>query len=425
MAELSAEDRREPGRAAAPSARRSGGPRRWLPWLIAVLVLAVLLVVLFRALQPKKKPEAPHASPVGVAKAVTGDMAVRLEGLGTVTPTSTVTVQTQISGQILKVGFKEGDVVRKGQLLVQIDPRPYEVLLQQYQGALAHDQGLLDQARSDLARYLQEDRVNSIAKQTVSDQEFLVKQDEGTVIEDKAEINTEKLNLTYCHITAPATGRVGLRLVDPGNYVQAGSATGLVVLTTLQPITVVFTLPEDQASGVMAAAGGGKGLVVEALDRSDNQTIATGRLLAVDNTVDTTTGTVKLRAEFDNADLKLFPNEFVNARLDLETLRNVTKIPVRALQYGAPGTFVYVVEKGAAQVRKVKTGVTEGESVEVTSGVQPGEEVVVDGTDLLRPGAKVRVTSGASKHQPKPNNGPGAAPGQQPQNAPAATGGAG
>jgi multidrug efflux system membrane fusion protein len=347
-------------------------------------------------------------------------MQVELVGLGTVTPTATITVQTQISGQLLSVDYKEGQIVHKGERLAQIDPRPYEVTLAQAQGALVHDSGLLAQAQSDLSRYLILDKQDSIAKQTVADQEFLVKQDQGTVMEDKATIASSKLNLLYCRITAPVTGRVGLRLVDPGNYVQTSNSTGLVVVTALQPITVVFVLPESDVGPVMDAERSGSGLTVDALDRTSSKVIASGRLLAVDNTVDTTTGTIKLRASFPNQDLKLFPNEFVNARLQLKTLKNVVQVPVRALQYGAPGAFVYVVgPDDTVSVRVVKTGVTEGEETEVTSGIKAGETVVVDGVDLLKPGAKVKITEGRAGGGPT-NNGPGAPPGEQPQNAPPA-----
>ncbi len=251
--------------------------------------------------------------PVGVAKIGTGDLAIMLTGIGTVTPLATITVQTQINGQLLDVGFKEGQMVEKGDFLAQIDPRPYQVTLEQAQGALAHDTGLLNQAKSDLDRFATLNRQDSIAKQQVTDQQFLVQQDEGLVAEDQASIDSAKLNLTYCRIVSPVTGRVGLRLVDPGNYVQTSSSTGLVVVTQEQPISVIFDLPEDDIPDVQRQMRAAAPLGVAAYDRTDTTQLATGTLMTVDNTVDTTTGTVKLRASFPNVDGTLFPNQFVNA----------------------------------------------------------------------------------------------------------------
>ncbi len=391
--------------------------RRAAAVLVAVLIAAFLAVYF---LLPSKQPKTPAQSfPVGVAKIGTGDMHVELSGLGTVTPTSTITVQTQINGQLTAVGYNEGQIVQKGQFLAQIDPRPYEVALTQAQGALAHDTGLLNQAKSDLARYTALDRANAIARQIVTDQEFLVQQDAGTVMEDQASVNNARLNLAYCHIVSPVAGRAGLRLVDPGNYVQTSSSTGLVVLTVLQPITVIFVLPEDDIHAVAAQMQNGAKLAVTIYDRNNERQIAQGVLTTVDNTVDTTTGTVKLRATFPNADLALFPNEFVNARLLLQTLTHVTEVPVRAVQNGAPGTFVYEVTRDrTAHVRVIKTGVSEGDNTQVLSGLKPGDTVVIDGVGLLRDGAKVRIVpprSGPSTLET--NNGPGAPPGKQPKNA--------
>jgi multidrug efflux system membrane fusion protein len=356
--------------------------------------------------------------PVGVSRIATGDMPVQLMGLGTVTPMATVTVQTQINGQLTAVGYKEGQIVQKGQFLAQIDPRPYQIALTQAQGALAHDTGLLNQAKSDLARYLALDKANAIAKQIVTDQEFLVQQDTGTVLEDQAAVNNAKLNIAYCHIVAPVTGRAGLRLVDPGNYVQTASATGLVVLTELQPITVIFVLPEDQIQSVTEQMQTGAQLAVTAYDRNEEKAIAQGVLTTVDNTVDTTTGTVKLRATFPNTNLALFPNEFVNAQVVLQTLKNVPEVPVRAVQTGAPGTFVYLVTpQHTAHVQVIKSGVTVGDVTQVISGLKPGDTVVTDGAGLLREGAKVRVIPNGNAGPVQVNNGPGAPPGAQPQNA--------
>ena len=405
-----------------------GGPRwsvtavpgpPWLRWVVGVALVVLLAWLVWRFLWPHPQPKhVVPALPVAVAEIATGDMQVVLQGLGTVTPVATITVQSQISGQLVGVGFKEGQVVRKGQFLDQIDDRPYRAALAQAEGALTHDLGLLNQAQSDLARYLVLDRQNSIAKQTVTDQQFLVAQDQGTVMEDRANIQTARLNIAYCHIVSPVTGRVGLRLVDAGNYVSSGAATGLVVVTQLQPITMIFVLPENDIPEVSAQLSGGASLAVEAYDQSNEKLIAPGALTTLDNTVDTTTGTVKLRAIFPNADFALFPNEFVNARMVLRTLANVLEVPVRAVQYGAPGSFVYVLQPNqTVSVRVIKTGVTEGDMMQVLSGLSPGDKVVVDGVSLLRQGAKVRVTPEQAVPSAGVNPGPGAPPGEQPQNA--------
>lgn len=393
-------------------------PRHWLRWALVALGVLIVIVLIWHFLTGKKAKPATPALPVGVARIATGDMHVRLTGLGTVTPTATVTVQTQINGQLMSVGFKEGQIVQKGQFLAQIDPRPYAVALAQAQGALAHDTGLLEQAKSDLARYLALDRENAISKQVVADQQFLVLQDTGTVMEDRAAVNSAKLNLTYCHIVSPVTGRTGLRLVDPGNYVQTSSSTGLVVLTVLQPITVIFVLPEGDIPALTEQMQSGEPLQVSAYDSGNDKQLGMGTLLTLDNTVDTTTGTVKLRASFPNTDLALFPNEFVNAHLLLKTLSHVTEVPVRAVQTGAPGTFVYLVRPdNTAHVQVIKTGVTDGDMMQVLSGLKAGDTVVIDGVSLLREGAKVRITPDKGAAAVAVNNGPGAPPGQQPQNA--------
>jgi len=409
--------------AVTPSLPQRPAPRRrWLWWLIVLLAALGLTVIGWRLFGPKGGSAYRHgmaepAQPVGVAKVDTGDMRVVLTGLGTVTPLATITVQTQINGQLMSVGFKEGQLVKKGDVLAQIDPRPYEISLQQAEGTLAHDTGLLAQARSDLARYITLSKKNSIAQQTVTDQEFLVQQDQGTVTEDQASVASSRLNLIYCRITSPVTGRVGLRLVDPGNYVQTSSSTGLVVVTQLQPISVIFVLPEDNIPAVAQEMNAGTTLTVGAYDRTNATLIANGTLMTIDNTVDTTTGTVKLRASFANSDNALFPNQFVNARLLLKTLAHVTRVPTAAVQQGAPGTFVYLVKPdGTVGVQVIKTGVTDGDDVEVTSGLKPGDTVVVDGADRLKDGAKVKVAADAAAAAATPDNGPGAPPGEQPGN---------
>jgi len=400
-----------------PRASKRG---RWR-WLIYLMLLALIGFGAWRLLAPKAQNERrtqAEAQPVGAAKVAVGDIDETLSGLGTVTPLATITVQTQINGQLTEVGFKEGQMVHKGDFLAQIDPRPFQAALDQAEGTLIHDQGVLDQAVSDLARFEKLGREDSIAQQQVADQQFLVQQTKGTVKEDQAAVETAKLNLIYCHIVAPVTGRVGLRLVDPGNYVQTASPTGLVVLTEVEPISVVFVLPEDAIPDVWREVRSGKTLTVTAYNRTDNKLIATGALESVDNEIDTTTGTVKLRATFPNADEALFPNQFVNARLLVRKNAGATIAPVAAIQHGAPGTFVFLVKpEGTVAVEKVTTGVAEGDRVQIESGLKAGDVVVVDGADRLRDGSKVRIATDQSNTASNMNNGPGAPPGQQPGNA--------
>lgn len=332
---------------------------------------------------------------VGIAGVGTGDMPVVLQGLGTVTPLATVTVKSQISGYLDAVKFREGQAVRKGDELAQVDPRPYEALLAQYQGTLARDQALLQNSKLDLIRFQRLSQQDSISKQNVDTQGALVKQNEGTVAADQALVDQQKLNITYTHIVAPVEGRVGLRQVDQGNYISAGS-TAIVVVTQLHPISVIFTLPEDDVARVMRRVRAGAKLTVRAYDRGDAHEIAVGGLDTVDNQIDTTTGTVKLRALFDNADEELFPNQFVNAKLTVDTVRGATLVPNAAILQGTPGTYVYLMDgDGKVAVRPIKTGETDGTRTVVVSGLAPGDHVVTDGTDRLKDGAEVRVTEGA------------------------------
>lgn len=339
----------------------------------------------------------------------TGDMPVTLTQLGTVTPLATVTVKTQISGYLVQVAFKEGQMVTKGDFLAQIDPRPYQVALEQAQAQLAKDQALLKNAQLDLQRYNTLVAQNSIAKQTRDTQVSLVAQYEATVKADQAQIDAQKLNLTYCRIISPVTGRVGLRQVDPGNYVQTSDPNGIVVVTQLQPISVIFTLPEDNLPEVMKRVRAGASLPVTAFDRTGSTELATGKLDTVDNQIDTTTGTVKLRAIFDNDQDALFPNQFVNVKLLVNTLHDADIVPNAALQRGAPGTFVYVVKpENTVGVQKVKPGPSDGQRIAILSGLEPGENVVIDGADRLRDGAKITVA-------PAEPGAPAAAPPQDQQ----------
>ena len=349
--------------------------------------------------RPGRTAEAPP-QPVGAETIATGDIRIILNELGTVTPLANVTVKTQINGQLVDVGFQEGQMVKKGDFLAQIDPRPYQVALEQAEATLAKDQAVLYQAQADLARYQLLAKQNSIALQQAENQRFVVSQDQAATQVDQAQIDSAKLNLTYAHITAPVSGRVGLRQVDPGNYVQTSDANGLVVLTQIEPISIIFTVTEDNLPAVMKRLHAGAKLPVEAYDRSNTTLLATGELASVDNQVNTTTGTVNMRANFANAEDALYPNQFVNARLLVDTLHDVVRVPVAAVQQGAPGSYVYVINADSTvSVRPVKLGPTDGSYEQVLSGLNAGERVVTDGTDRLRDGQKVTI--------PPP---PGAAP---------------
>ncbi|MHB8741934.1 MAG: MdtA/MuxA family multidrug efflux RND transporter periplasmic adaptor subunit [Sulfuricaulis sp.] len=332
-----------------------------------------------------------RAVPVMAEPAKSSNLDVYLEGLGSVTPI-TVTVKTRVDGQLMKVFFREGQVVKAGAALAEIDPRPYQVQLNQAEGQMAHDMALLKNAQLDLSRYRKLVAEDSIAKQQLDTQAALVQQYQGSIKMDQSQIENAKLQLIYCHIAAPIGGRVGLRQVDPGNIVQTSDTNGLVIVTQLQPITVVFSIPEDSLTAVMKKLQVGDKLPVDAYDRSGATKLATGTLLTVDNEIDPTTGTVKLKAQFPNTDNNLFPNQFVNVRLLVSVIHNATVIPTAAIQRGTLGTFVYVIKPDrTATVRPIKLGPTQGEYAAVDAGITPGEMVVVDGADKLREGSKVEV----------------------------------
>jgi multidrug efflux system membrane fusion protein len=378
--------------------------RHWIALLVVVVAL-LLLIALFRFIQ-HKQPAAAAGGPgrggqngpvaVSVATATSGDIQLRIPALGTVTPLATVTVRTQISGVMQKILFTEGQAVHQGDSLAQIDARPYEAALQQMKGNLRRDQALLADAKLDLKRYEGLVKEDSIAQQQLDTQRALVDQYDGTIESDEGQVKTASVNLLYTHIISPVTGRVGLRQVDQGNYVTPGDVNGIVVINQLQPITVIFPIPEDNASALMQRLHDGRAMAVEAYDRTNSAKLANGKLLTIDNQIDVTTGTVKLRAQFENADGLLFPNQFVNIQLLQELLHNQIIIPNAAVRRGAPNgvvtTFVYVVNSDrTVKVRPVTLGVVDGERVAVTAGLAAGESVVTEGGDRLRDGAAVQL----------------------------------
>jgi membrane fusion protein, multidrug efflux system len=329
-------------------------------------------------------------SQVVAARATKGSIRVYQTGLGAVTPIYTVTVNSRVTGELMKVPFKEGQLVQKGDLLVEIDPRPFEVQLEQAEGQLIHDEALLKDAKLDLDRYNTLIKQDAIPQQTLDAQVALVTQYEGTIKTDQSQIDNAKLNLIYCHINAPITGRVGLRLVDPGNIVQGTATTGLVVITQIDPISVIFTVGEDQLPPILQKMHSGQGLDVEAWDRELKNKLAEGKLETTDNQIDPTTGTLKLRAVFANPEGKLFPNQFVNARLLVQQKPNVTLLPNNAIQRNSQGTYVWLVNPDqTVAVRPITVGTTEGDQSEITAGLEPGDAVVTVGVDRLEEGGKV------------------------------------
>jgi len=346
--------------------------------------------------------EAPIA--VSVARAVSGDIAVRIPALGTVTPLATVTVKTQVTGQLQTIAFKEGQLVRKGQFLAQIDPRPYQAALDQAQGNLSRDQALLADAKLDLTRYEDLIKQDAVSGQQLDTQRATVAQYEGAVGADKGQVSAASVNLAYTHIVAPVSGRVGLRQVDAGNYVTPGDTNGIVIITQLQPITVIFPVPEDYLPQLEQRLSQGATLPVVAYDKANSKKLATGKLLTLDNEIDPTTGTVKLRAIFDNEDGALFPNQFVNVELLQETERGDLVIPESSVRRGAPNgvvsTFVYLVKPDSTvTVHPVTLGTLDGDRVAVKSGLAEGDTVVTEGGDRLRDGARV-LLPGAQPQQP-------------------------
>ncbi len=384
-----------------------GGRRRWL--IAGGIVAVVAYLILTRAMAGQASPgkaargAAPRAVPVVAAAARIGDLGVYQTGLGTVTPIKTVTVRSRVDGELVSVAYREGQRVRQGDLLAQIDPRPFEVQLHQAEGQLAKDEAALANAKIDLERYkvlIQED---SIPRQQLDTQVATVDQIAAAIKSDQAQIESAKLNLTYSRITAPISGIVGLRLVDPGNIVHATDQNGLLVITQQEPIAVIFTIAADQLQPVLQQRKSGHDLVVEAWDRDLQRKLAVGSLLAIDNQIDQTTGTVRMKAQFPNEDSALYPNQFVNARLLVDTLRQAVLIPTAALQRSPQSTFVYVVKPDSTvEMRPVEPRLTEGDDTAVRKGVSAGEMVVVDGVDKLQPGTLVTPAPTGGTRQRNP-----------------------
>ena len=396
MDKRTVEDRHEAWpQEARPAPPKARGPQRVVGIGLALILVAATGWWIYQrpaTRAPVSRSVSAPAASVDAAALQTGAINITLNGLGTVTSLSTVTIRTQISGYLSRVAFEEGQTVQKGDLLVEIDSRPYEAALEQAQGQLARDQAILAGARVDLARYEKLAAQKAVPQQQYDQQQALVKQDEGQVAADQGQVDTAKVNLAYCHITAPASGRVGLRLVDQGNYVTPNDANGLVVITQIQPISVIFTIPEDSLPQIRKQLRAGAKLAATAYDRSGTTELATGTLTTLDNQLDTTTGTLKLRAQFPNEDEALFPNQFVNIQLLVDVLHDATVMPIAAVQRGAPGTFVYLVSADdTVSVRTIELGPSDGERVAVTAGLSPGDRVVVDGADRLRDGAKVNL----------------------------------
>jgi multidrug efflux system membrane fusion protein len=372
------------------AALRANIKKHWIiSTLVAVIVLLVLWAILHAVLKPKPKPPAPAPIPVTLAPVTLGNIDVYLDALGTVTPVYTVTVASRVAGEITEVKFKEGQIVKKNDLLAVIDPRPYAAALLQAQGQLSRDQALLKNARIDLKRYQNSYKEHAIPEQELATQQATVDGDEGTVKVDEGNLAAAQVNVDYTRIISPIDGRVGLRNIDPGNIVPANGTTGLCVITQLQPITVIFTIAEDEIDEVTAQMTTGRSMRVLALDRSKQHQIAAGSLLTVDNQVNTTTGTVRARATFPNSHNELFPSQFVNARLLVKTLTGVNLVPQAAIQRNNDVAFVYAEQTdGTVQLKNVKILATEAETSAVT-GVNPGDQLVTDGFDKLQNGSKI------------------------------------
>ena len=387
--------------------------RPWVVWsgLFLLLIVAVVVVAVIHkndakaAAQKRAQALVKPAVSATVATATKGSLGVYLDAIGLVTPVYTANITAQASGMLTAVHYTEGQMVQKGDPLIDIDPRPYQAQLMEAQGTLEHDTHVLAQAQMDVERYRTAWARNGINKQLLDDQEKIVLQDEGTVKNDQGTVNYDQVELGFCHITAPISGRVGLRLMDPGNVVQASGTTQLVVITQVEPITVIFILPEDSLGQVQARMRKMHTLPVEAWDRAQTAKIASGKLFTIDNQIDTTTGTVKLRAQFDNKNGALFPNQFVNTRLLVNTVDGVTEVPSGAIQHNGQVAFVYVVANGIASVRNVKTGVSDA-GMAAVQGLNPGEIVATSSFDKLQAGSKVNIAKQSAAASPAGGNAP-------------------
>jgi membrane fusion protein, multidrug efflux system len=381
----------------SPAAKPRPGRGFLLPSLVVLLIVAGVVWWTRQGTEPQQDAGGGRrgaGAPMSIVPETVskGDIGINLNALGTVTSLATVTIRTQISGYLIRVAFKEGDDVKKGDLLAEIDSRPYEAALAQQRGQLARDEALLKGAQVDLTRYQGLAAQNAVPRQQLDTQIALVAQDQGTVEADRAMVKAAEVNLNYCRILSPLDGRVGLRQIDQGNYVTPGDANGLVVITQIQPISVLFTVPEDNLQAIAKRIQSGALLPATALDRGGANKIADGTLQTFDSQIDPTTGTIKLRAQFPNDTRTLYPNQFVNVRLLLDTHKDVITMSTAGIQRGVPGTFVYLVNADSTvSVRPVKLGATEGDRVEVLSGVAPGDRIVIDGADKLRDGAKINV----------------------------------
>jgi len=369
---------------------------RALVWIVILLIFGVGFLLVLRqhdAPAAARSPRGAGGGPVMLTSATAnkGDIGNYLDSIGTVTPVYTSSITSQVNGIVTAVHYREGRIVRKGDPLIDIDPRPYEATLLQAQGTLERDQNVLAQAKMDLERYKDAWARRAIPKQTLDDQEKLVLQDEGTVKLDQGTVQFDQVQVGFCHITAPIDGRVGLRLIDPGNVVQSTGTTTLVVVAQIQPITVIFTIPEDNLSEVQQQLRQNTKLSAEAFDRAGLKKIATGTLMTLDNLIDTTTGTVKARASFTNKDASLFPNEFVNIRLLVNTVHGATLIPTSAVQHNGKTAFVFVLQNGVAHMRTIQTGVTD-DGIQQVTGINPGDEVATSSFDKLQDSSKVAVS---------------------------------
>ena len=369
---------------------------RVIIWSALILVLVLVFLLVWHLMGAKKAAPAAKKITVTTATATKGDIGVYLDAIGTVTPVYTASITSQVTGLVVAVHYKEGQRVAKGDPLVDIDPRPFRATLLQAQGALERDENVLAQAEMDVIRYRIAWGRRAIAKQILDDQEKLVLQDRGTVKNDQGMVDFAQVQLDFCHITAPIAGRVGLRLVDPGNVVQSAGTVTLAVITQLEPITVVFTIPEDSIDQVQAGRRTNPSLTVDAFDRSQQTKLATGKLLTLDNQIDTSTGTVRFRGQFENADLKLYPNQFVNARLLVKTLTNAVLIPTAGVQHNGTQAFVYVVSGNTVHIRTINELTTENGMAAVT-GLNAEETVPITGFDKLQDGSKINIEGQSGK----------------------------